>query len=108
MNSRNMSPPSSPASFSPGTTFNCAPPILLEISLNSLKRFACSSGESASWVRSPVTITSSGRFFSPLIVATACSNAVSLDDDDEEDQNQIQGAAATSIHAPEITSGDPE
>ncbi len=35
-------------------------------------------------------------------------NAVSLDDDDEEDQNQIQGAAATSSHAPDSIAADPE
>jgi RNA polymerase sigma factor (sigma-70 family) len=34
-------------------------------------------------------------------------NVVSLDDDDEEDHNQIQGAAATSGHAPESISADP-
>ena len=35
-------------------------------------------------------------------------NAVPLDDDDEEDHNQIHGAAATSSHAPESISDDPE
>jgi RNA polymerase sigma-70 factor (ECF subfamily) len=35
-------------------------------------------------------------------------NAVSLDDDDEDEQNRIQGAAATSSHAPVSTSADPE
>jgi RNA polymerase sigma-70 factor (ECF subfamily) len=35
-------------------------------------------------------------------------NAVSLDDDDEEDHNQIQGAAATSSHAPDAIAADPE
>jgi RNA polymerase sigma-70 factor (ECF subfamily) len=35
-------------------------------------------------------------------------NAVSLDDDNEADHNQIHGAAATSSHAPESISADPE
>jgi RNA polymerase sigma-70 factor (ECF subfamily) len=35
-------------------------------------------------------------------------NAVPLDDDDEEDHYQIHGAAATSSHAPESISDDPE
>jgi len=35
-------------------------------------------------------------------------SAVSLDDDAQEDQNQIQGAAASSSHAPESTAADPE
>jgi RNA polymerase sigma-70 factor (ECF subfamily) len=35
-------------------------------------------------------------------------NAVSLDDDDEEKINKIQGAAAASSHAPDSISADPE
>ncbi len=35
-------------------------------------------------------------------------NVVSLDDDGEEGQDQIQGAAATSSYAPESSSADPE
>jgi RNA polymerase sigma-70 factor, ECF subfamily len=35
-------------------------------------------------------------------------NAVSLDDDDEEEINKIQGAAAASSHAPDSISADPE
>src|ERR1700758_2641735 len=66
MNSRNITPASSTASFSPVTCLICAPPILPEISLNSLKRFACSSSESASWVQIAGDDDQLGAIFQPV------------------------------------------